>query len=113
MGHLLAEPPRTTSILPHDRQRHPAPVPALVRAARHLPPPPPQLPQRVRRQHLDLLFAQLRLPPLDLRLEVAAVLEQAGEQLLFGDAPLDALALHVDEPPPVPGEDGDVRPLAL
>src|SRR5205085_2863457 len=77
----------THARLLHDRQARP-PLVLL-----DLLPPAAQLADRVRRQDVHLLLAQLRLAAADLVLELAALFQQAVEDLLLGHVGY-LLALH-------------------
>src|SRR5688500_18942022 len=90
----------------HDRKREGGLV------SLHLLPPAPHDADRVWREDVDLLLAQPRFAELDLRLELLALVEQDGKDLLLGDVG-DLFALDVDDPASVAGEDRDVGALAL
>src|SRR5689334_16096688 len=95
-GTLVLHPKTTAPSRDHRQLR-----PALF--ARDLLIPAPEFADRRRWDDVDLLFAQLRLAPLDLGLERPALLQQTRKDLVLRHV-RDLFALNVDDPAAIAGE---------
>src|SRR4051812_33137204 len=67
---------------------------------------------RIGREDVYLLFAELRFAALDLGLELFALVQQRGQDVFFRDVG-HFFALDVDDPAAVAGEDRDVGAFAF